>query len=150
MIPVTAPREENRFTYPARPSIILPPNWEIKHGKEWAKFHSLLIWPRCGLRRRPSYLSIWIDSSPHENEDLSEFKQVNIQGFPAYERLIVTSKGSFDDPAQSIYDLYIDRDGEWWHVSFMVSDEIIKLPPIMREYINTIRFPPKANEESES
>ncbi len=146
MIPVTAPREENRFTYPARPSIILPPNWEIKHGKEWAEFHSLRIWPRWGSGRLPSYLNIWIISQPPENEDLSKFKRIKFQGFPAYERMVITGKSSFDDPARSDYDLFINRDDEWWLVRFEVAKEMTELPEIMREYINTIRFPPKVNE----
>ncbi|QDT26660.1 hypothetical protein Enr10x_19700 [Gimesia panareensis] len=143
MIPDILPDEKNRFSYPARPSIILPPNWEIRHGKEEPEFHSLLIWPRCGMRRRPSSLSIWINSPPPENEDLSKFKRVKFQGFPAYERMVISRKDSFDDPARSDYDLYINRDGEWWHISFLVSDEMTALPAMMRKYINSICFPPE-------
>lgn len=149
MIPVSPPNEKNRFTYPARPSIILPPNWEIRHDKDDAEFHSLLIWPRCGMRRRPSFLPIGIETPPPEKEDLSKYKQVKFKGFPAYERMVITREDSFDDPARSDYVLYINRDGEWWHVSFLVSDEMTELPAMMRQYINTIRFPPKAIEPLE-
>lgn len=142
MIPETLPDEENRFTFPGRPSIIVPPNWEIRHDKYQAEFHSLLIWPRCGGRRRPSSLLIWKETPPPDIEDLSLFKNTKFQGFPAYERMVITREDSFDDPATSEYDLYINRDGEWWHVNFLISDEMTALPAMMREYINTLQFPP--------
>lgn len=60
--------------------------------------------------------------------------------------MVITGKSSFDDPARSDYDLFINRDDEWWLVRFEVAKEMTELPEIMREYINTIRFPPKVNE----
>lgn len=150
MIPVMAPREENRIAQPSGLSFIAPPNWDQFRDME-PENPSLQIAPRgTPGRRHRSVLWIWKCSPPPEKDDLSEFERVEFLGYPAYERMQITRKDSFDDPARSDYDLYIDRDGEWWNISFLVSDEMTKLPKIMREYINTIRFPPKADEENDN
>lgn len=88
------------------------------------------------------------DRLPDRN-DLEQFKCVKFQEFPAYERMVIVRKDSFDDPARSDYELYINRHGEWWNVHFLISEEMTELPAMMRKYINMIRFPPKAVEEAE-
>ncbi|QDV16266.1 hypothetical protein Pan153_08930 [Gimesia panareensis] len=148
MIPETAPNEENRIKHPSGFSIIAPPNW-LKRDMGPDQFW-ITIYPRPrGASRKLSALTISREGPLNPNRVPKGYKKVTFQGFPAYERIVVTRKYLFDDPPISDYDLYIDRDGEGWHVNFSLLTSMTELPEIMREYINTIRFPPKAAEEAE-
>ncbi|QGQ21256.1 hypothetical protein F1728_00420 [Gimesia benthica] len=148
MVPITAPKEENRITHPSGFSIIAPPNWlEKDMGSEY-------VWIRLaprqyGARRVLSTLTISREGPLDPTGVPKGFKKVTFQGFRAYERMVVMREYLFDDPAISDYDLYVDRDGEGWHVNYSLSTTMTELPEIMREYINTIRFPPNAKKEPE-
>lgn len=150
-IPVTSPREENRFFHPLGLSFIAPPNWDSNLIME---YHQEVPWlsvaPRDRLFtrfQRASFGCKLID--PPQTEQLSEYVRVKFQGFPAYERMYVWRQDSFDAPASSVYYLLVDRNGQWWQIYYEIADETITLPPIMREYFDTIRFPPKAVEVKE-
>ena len=150
LIPVTAPREENRINHPSGLSIIAPPNWKNR-WEMLADNPEINISARRSTRRHDhSEITILGNQSAPDKEELLDYTKLEIQGFPAYEKMVIEQKYSFDDGAWSIYELYIDRDDVWWHVSFSVAKEMTELPPMMREYINTIRFPPKADEENEN
>lgn len=155
MIPVTTPDEKNRVAHASGISFIPPPNWEQIRDLGPEK-HWLRIAPRGSSKRRDLAVLIIgkVGAYNHEDRlpdrnDLEQFKCVKFQGFPAYERMVVVRKDSFDDPARSDYELYINRHGEWWNVHFLISEEMTELPAMMRKYINMIRFPPKAVEEAE-
>lgn len=151
MIPVTSPREENRIFHPLGLSFIAPPNWD---SNLIMRYHQdvprLSVAPRNRLMiryQRANFNCMQINQP--EQEELSKSQQVQFQGFPAFERMVIVRKDSFDDPARSNYELYINRHGEWWNVHFLISEEMTELPAMMRKYINMIRFPPKAVEEAE-
>ena len=59
-------------------------------------------------------------------------------------------KDFLDDPATSSYDLLIQREDVWWHVNYMVADEMSVLPNSIRQYIETIEFPePEQNKRTD-
>ncbi|WP_339727906.1 hypothetical protein [uncultured Gimesia sp.] len=151
-IPKTSPREENRIFHPSGLSFVAPPNWDSNLNMEYHQEVSRLsVVPREGISRRyqrANFRCKLID--PPQTEQISDSVRVEFQGFPAYERMYVLRTDTFDAPAFSVYDLFINRDGEWWRVSYEIADEMTELPLIMREYIKTIRFPPKADQESDS
>ncbi|WP_417384093.1 type II secretion system protein [Gimesia sp.] len=141
MIPVVAPNEQNRVAHPTGLSIIAPLNWD---QSQTSVVHDpiLSISPRGTPGRRvKSLLYISKHNIPPE-EELVHYSKLKFQNYPAYEKMAITREYMFDDGAQSEYDLYINRDGEWWHVNFLISDEMTALPAMMREYINTLQFPP--------
>lgn len=154
LIPVTAPLEENRVSHGSGISFISPPNWvEVRDmGPETSWLRNT---PR-GMGRTRAALTIskvgaYNDADiPPDQKKLKEIKQIRFQGYPAYERMINTRKEALDNPYISAYDLYVDRDGEWWHVEYWLSDTLTELPEIMREYINAIRFPPKVDAEKKT
>lgn len=149
MIPVTAPKEENRITHSSGFSIIAPPSWlkkDMGPDQIWIR-----IYPRgYGAARILSALTVSLEHPLHPEKGPKGFQQIEFQGFRAYEKMDVTREYLFDDPAISEYDLYIDRDGEGWHIHLFVSTTMTELPEMMREYLNTIRFPPKVDQETDS
>ncbi|QDU50436.1 hypothetical protein [Gimesia panareensis] len=155
LIPVTAPDENNRVTHASGISFIPPPNWshirDLGPDNPW-----LRITPRGSSKERDRAVLMIGKVGDYNQEDrlpdqteLKHFKQLQFQGYPAYERVIHVREPAFDNADVTLYDQYHDRDGEWWHVSFLVSEVMTELPEIMREYFDTIRFPPKVDEEAE-
>lgn len=146
-IPDSAPQEENRINHPSGLSIIAPPNWKNR-WEMVTEAPEICINPHGSMRRRDhSQILIWRNQSLPEKDELPSFKHIEFQGFSAYEKMEIKREDSFDDPAHSVYELYIDRDGVVWNIVFSVSEEITHLPAIMRKYIDTIRFPPKVDAE---
>jgi len=78
---------------------------------------------------------------PPDQRTLASFTRFTFQHYFAYEKMQIKRKATFDDPAISSYDLYVDRDGTWWHVNFFVAEEMTVLPTAIRQYINTVSFP---------
>lgn len=152
LIPESAPREENRVTHASGISFIPPPNWvRIRDlGPETPWIYNT---PRGRGRSRAaltiSKVGFDNEGRPPDQKELQKYKQIKFQGYPAYERMINTRDEALDNPYISVYDLYVDRDGEWWHVEYWVAGTLTKFPAMVREYINAIRFPPKVDEEKE-
>lgn len=148
MIPVTSPREENRIFHPLGLSFIAPPNWD---SNLIMRYHQdvprLSVAPRNRLKiryQRANFNCMQINQP--EQEELSKSQQVQFQGFPAFERMYVWRKDSFDAPPCSIYCLLVNRKGQWWRITYEIGKETTTLPSIMREYFDTIRFPPLSKE----
>lgn len=151
-IPKTSPREENRIFHPSGLSFVAPPNWDSNLTRATLQeVPWLSVAPREGLSTRYQRANFSCKQiNKPEQEELTKSQQVQFQDFSAYERMYVWREDSFDAPAGSTYVLLIDRNGQWWRISYGIGKETTTLPPIIREYINTIRFPLKADEESES
>ncbi|QDT26661.1 hypothetical protein Enr10x_19710 [Gimesia panareensis] len=155
LIPVTAPDEKNRVTHTSGISFIPPPDWvqirDLGPDNPW-----LRITPRGSRKGRDRAVLMIGRVGDYNQEDrlpdqteLKQFKQFQFQGYPAYERVIHVREPAFDNADVTLYDQYHDRDGEWWHVSYSVVEDLDELPEMMREYINAIRFPPKVDQVKE-
>lgn len=136
-IPIELPDEANRVKHPAGLSIIAPVNWD--QMRELVPDEPSLFIAARGMpgRRLTSLISIERCSLP----ELDGFTQIDFRGDTAYELTIIDRRDSFDDPASSHYDLYIDRGDQWWHVTFRTAAEMTELPSAIRTYIETIEFP---------
>lgn len=136
-IPTELPVEANRVRHPAGLSIIAPPNWD--QMRELVPDEPALFIAARGMpgRRLTSLISIERCDQP----ELAGFKQIEFRGDTAFEQTTIDRHDTFDDPASSHYDLYIDRGDQWWHVTFRTAAEMQELPPAIRAYIETIEFP---------
>jgi hypothetical protein len=92
-------------------------------------------------RRLKSIITVYVPDPPPDEHKLAPFTQIQFQQHAANEQMQVLRKDTFDDPATSSYDLYVDRDGVWWCVNFLVAEEMTVLSPNIRQYINTVVFP---------
>lgn len=136
MIPAEPPQEANRVFHANGLSIIAPKNW----NQPMERASSLVIAARGTPGRR---LRSAIFVNPTAPPNLTEFTTTTLNGLPAYEKMEVMREDTFDDPASSRYQLYVDDSGQWWNVTFLVQDSIRTLPAGIRQYIDTIRFPAK-------
>lgn len=138
--PTAPPDESNRVTHRTGLSIVAPVNWD--QMREGAQAPHLQIAARgTPGRRLKSVISIWRCDPPPEPHTLNRCQLVQFQGAQAYEICQVEREDTFDDPASSRYDLYLQRDGGWWQVSFLVADRMTSLPSSIRQYVNTVKFP---------
>jgi hypothetical protein len=88
----------------------------------------------------PSVIAVQKWESPTEPPDVTGFTLLQFQSYPAYERMHVYPDNN--SPTNSLYELYVDRNGEWWMISFLITDErMAELPPEIRQYIDTVQFP---------
>ena len=143
--PSTAPDEANRVTHPTGFSIILPPNWDNLSSEDRTSPFLRIAARGASGRRLKSVIAIWKCDPEPDQQTLDRCKTLRFQDSPAYEICRVERKDTFDDPASSSYDLYIQRQDGWWHVNYMVADEINVLPNSIRQYVETIAFPEPKN-----
>lgn len=140
-IPRAAPLESNRITHPTRLSIIAPENWDqVRDRGPDVPFLSIAARGTPG-RRLTSVITVELIDSPPDDMKLCSFSKIVFHDHPAYEQMQVLREDTFDDPARSRYDLYLNRQGHWWNVRFLVAEEMTVLPPQIRQYIETVRFP---------
>jgi len=139
--PTAAPNEANRVTHPTGLSIVAPVNWDQTHDMGPATQYLQIAARGTPGRRLRAVIAVWrCDPEPNQ-QTISHCKQLQFQGVPAYEICQVRREDTFDDPASSSYDLYVERKGVWWQVNFLVADKMALLPNSIRQYINTIQFP---------
>ena len=141
MIPADPPDEVNRVVHRSGVSIVAPENWDVIH--DWPENPTFTIAARVFPRGRRLTSSIWIKKLDTGKEpDLKGFNEFHFQSRPAYERMVADeqTRGA-SDRRYSTYDLYIDRDGEWWSIRFDIAEVMTELPAEIREYIETVRFP---------
>ncbi|QDU26495.1 hypothetical protein ETAA8_15730 [Anatilimnocola aggregata] len=140
-IPSDLPVEANRVRHPSGLSIVAPKNWDLApdFGPDTP---FLSIGPR-GIpgRRLKSLLLIEGCDEP----TLDRFAKTHFQGQPAFDRTEIVRHDTFDDPAWSTYELYLEREGQWWHLKFGTTDELKELPPMIKKYLETVEFPQRAN-----
>lgn len=145
--PSVAPNEANRITHQTGLSIILPENWDDLSGT------SPILRIACRgtpLQRLSSVITISQRNPKPDQQTLARYKAIQFQGYPAYEMCSTERKDFLDDPATSSYDLLIQREDVWWHVNYMVADEMSVLPNSIRQYIETIEFPePEQNKRTD-
>jgi hypothetical protein len=135
MIPRDPPHEAHRVHLAPDFSMVLPKNWVVKMAGPPGGLRAF-IHPRA-LHRRPASLTI---SDCEDPPDLSEMQPVQFQGAPAFERMRVVRHNTFDDPPRSEYELHFDRGGRWWSVTYSLQREATELPPMIRQYIETLRW----------
>ncbi len=141
MIPAEPPNEANRIRHATGLSIIAPENWDqtIDRGPD---FPELSIAPRGIPGTRLKALIIVQEMDAPGEDVLRGCSRLTFQGFKAHETMRIERTNTFDDPAWSSYHLYVNRDGEWWHIMFGLADETRVLPPEIRQFLNTIELPP--------
>ncbi|QDU42731.1 hypothetical protein Mal52_11980 [Symmachiella dynata] len=140
MIPQEPPDERNRVFHSSGVSIVAPLNWDkIRDYSFGFPFLSVAARGVPGARLR-SFIEIQLTDAPGEDIQ-NRYRPLRFQGWPAYERMQIDREDSFDDPASSSYELYVNRNDEWWLVRFIIADEMTELPPEIRRYLDTIRFP---------
>lgn len=145
MIPTGSPRESNRITLATGLSIVAPVNWD--QTRDMGPDSPFLQIAARGApgRRLGSIITISLCDPIPDKQTLESCQQVQFQGAAAYEKAKVEREDTFDDPAQSSYDLYIARKGMWWRVHFSVATKMTELPNSVRQYIETIKFPDSLN-----
>lgn len=141
IIPSDPPKESNRITHASGLSIVAPVNWDqVRENGSNVPFLCIAARGRPGTRLN-SIITISIANPSPDESKLKTFNKVEFQQRPAHEKIQVLREWTFDDPAQSSYDLYLNRDGKWWHINFFVAQKLTELPPDIRRYINTVAFP---------
>lgn len=142
MIPSEPPDEAHRIVHASGLSIVAPENWELMHDRPQNPTLTIAarVLPSGG--RLISYIEIRKLDSGDEEPDVTGFKQTQFQSYPAFERMVADERTrGASDRRYSTYDLYVDRDGEWWSIRFDIADVLTELPPEIRSYIDTVRFP---------
>lgn len=141
IIPTVPPEESRRVAHHTGLSIVVPINWDVVRSSLPGDLTELRIAARGSpVARGTSIISISEHPPPHDRVP-SDCVPVVFQQYPAHERMSVLRHSSFDDPASSRYDLYVDRDGQWWRIYVLLAGAFTTLPDELREYVETIRFP---------
>ncbi|MBL8849445.1 MAG: hypothetical protein JNG89_07165 [Planctomycetaceae bacterium] len=140
VIPTVPPNEARRLVHPSGLSIVRPKNWEKNH--HWSAHDpTLRIWPRRYPPggRMPSVITVQKWPAP-EPPDVTGFTPLQFQSYPACERMQVYRNNN--STKNSLYEMYVDRNGEWWMISFgLAGEQMTELPPEIRQYIDTVRLP---------
>ncbi len=71
-----------------------------------------------------------------------KLEQSIFQGQDSWEMFRITKSYTFDDGARSEYDLFFKREQRWWHINFLVADEITSLPGAIRQYLESFKAQP--------
>lgn len=143
MIPSDAPDEARRIVHASGVSIVVPENWELTNDSPYNRRFTIAARVLPPGSRRTSYIEIRKLDSDEAEPDVTGFQQTQLQSYPAYERMVADERTrGASDRRYSTYDLYVDRDGEWWHICFTVADVLSELPLEMRQFIETVRFTP--------
>jgi hypothetical protein len=135
MIPRDPPDQARRVQIAPDFSMVLPRNWVVNQTGLPDGMRAF-IHPRA-WHRRPATLLIVDNEAP---PDLKAMKATKFQGAPAFERMHVVRHDTFDDPPWSEYELRFDRGGRWWSVTYGFKRETTELPPVIRQYIETLRW----------
>jgi hypothetical protein len=135
-IPEEPPDESNRIQHPAGFSVVVPPNWDASDRG------SLILTPKSPGRyaRRSRALLVISPIGRDRPPELESMAPSVFQGQVAYERMKVVRKDTFDDPPLSEYQLYLQRDGNWYLVTYSIAEVRTTLPAMVRRYIGTLRW----------
>lgn len=140
-IPHSPPDEKNRVMHETGLSIVAPENWDrVKFFEPEVPWLSIAARGTPGARLK-SLIIVSQCAEPPDPNSLHTFAPVTFQTHSAFEKMEIVRRGSFDDPASSVYELFVDRNGEWWNISFSIADEMTELPLEIRQYIETVEFP---------
>lgn len=139
VVPSAPPQEARRVRNATGLSIVLPENWEVKDFGD-AEPQSLYTYARGAPGRRVKALVNVEPIDDISRVDLSTFTATTFQGSAAYERMVVESKDTFDDPPWSRYTMYFQHEGDWWVVNYGFARECTEVPEMVLRYINTIRW----------
>ena len=140
-IPTGPPIESNRITHATGLSIIAPVNWDQLLDFRPDTPNLQIAARGAPARRLESIIRIELCEPIPDEQTLASCRQVQFQGAQAYEKMQVDREYLFDDPAESSYDLYIERDGLWWHANFYIAARMTELPNAIRQYLETVKFP---------
>ena len=147
--PTASPDEANRISHPSGVSIIAPLNWEQMPGLG-AETPYVEIAARGTPRRRlRSIITVSKCGAEPSQSLLDACEQTQFQQLKAFETCQVLRDSTFDDPASSRFDLYVKQSDVWWQISVLVADRMPVLPGALRQYVETVRFPPR-NEKAMS
>lgn len=144
-IPTEPPDEARRLQHPAGFSVVVPPDWEpagmpLRKSDPMVRlFPAVPKGKNCPVRRAKAGLVI-SNLGTSRPADLGSFRRITFQGQRAYERMEVRRESTFDDPAQSEYRLYVQTDGGWFAVDYFIAEGRTTLPPMIRDYIGTLRW----------
>ena len=144
-IPAGPPDEARRLRHPAGFSVIVPPDWQSREIPLRKDDPSLRLFPQvpkgpsCPVRRAEAGLVI-ANLGAGRPPALDGFQRIAFQGRAAYERMDVTRTSTFDDQARSEYTMYIERDADWFLVTYFIAEARTELPSSVRDYIETIRW----------
>lgn len=143
-IPATPPNEMRRCIHPLGLSIVLPENWDVVRNFSRNDVACLFSHPEpltgSPARRSTAFMMIG-DAGEVDHKLLAGFQQIEFQGQPAYEHMVVERKGNFDRAAWSRYHLYTQRENRWYCAEYCIAQERTELPEMVRKYIETIRWP---------
>lgn len=140
-IPAEHPAEVRRVGHSSGLSIVLPVNWEFQTSLT-SEPPRIFIYPR-GIGRTRSQLAVWLLEERELSSQLENYRRIEFQNFSAYEKFDNLIESTFDDPAWSGCKLFVKRDDQWFCIRFGIQGEHRELPAMIREYINTIRWPVK-------
>ena len=141
MIPGQPPDELNRIAHKSGLSIVAPQNWDRVDMYSSSTLH-VTIAARNGMPRTGSaVLSVVAMKAVPDAATLRELSPVTFQDHPAFENTKVLRAGNLDDPPSSEWQLYVNRNGNWWHISFAAAAEFTKLPPAIRQFVDTVVLP---------
>ncbi len=135
-IPTSPPEESRRYHHRDGFSLVVPANWDVR------EFDGILaLTPQTSFEgvRSPTGLSI-MTLGPEQPREIELAKEALFRGRPAWERMELVRKGTFDDPPLSTYTLYFQRHEEWWVASYFLAESLTEVPPMVRRYIETLQW----------
>jgi len=132
-IPRDPPQEANRIqSAELGLSIVLPTNWQHKSIGDQLHVH-----PRA-VGRTPSALFISTVERPPET-DLVGCRLIQIQGNVGYEKTALRRRGTIDDPSTTESTIFMKVGPQWLQVVLLIEGEFSMVPPMILQYVETIR-----------
>jgi hypothetical protein len=136
-IPEMPPDEGDRVRHPLGFSMVVPPGW-IHHTVGWQGVGEIRMFTHTNKRK---HSDISITFVGHDAPvQLKGLRRTRFLGQEAYDRMVVLRPWTFDDGAWSQYTLYFRRGGDWYGVTYHMSEERTTVPPMIQRYLNTLRI----------
>lgn len=134
-VPTEEPDESRRVRSTSGISIVLPVNWQADLGSD-AKWAWVRLWPKGPPRRCASIIVQSLTEAPN----LDGFNKTTFRGEEAFEKITIDREWTFDDPAQSRYELYFQEDDQWYQIGYVSLVALRELPKSVRRYFETLRI----------
>jgi hypothetical protein len=140
LIPTSTPVERNRVFHSQGFSIIAPENWDrLPFGETGTPVYLQIAARGTPGKRLKSMITVTYLGESFDETVAKKLEQSIFQGQDSWEICRVTKSYTFDDGARSEFDLFFKREQNWWHIHFLIADEITSLPSSIRQYLESFR-----------
>ncbi len=142
LIPSSKPDEKNRVFHPQGFSIIAPENWDrLPYGETGTPAYLQIAARGTPGHRLKSMITVTLVGELFDTSVVRNYKPSMFQDQFAWEYCRITKEYTFDDGARSECDLFFKRGRNYWHIHFLLADEMTSLPNSVRQFLETFRLP---------